>query len=531
MIRVIIADDEKKICQLLKVLVDWEALGFEILAMVHDGESLLALVESLRPEVVITDIQMPGMSGLELLHAIREKEWDIDVIIISGYREFDYVRESLKDGASDYLLKPLSKEALNEALQKVKERRKESRESREYVETIERQLKGYSEELKHNIIRDLTEGKCKSISERELEERYGFVRRNGAVFIATIKYDMQELLPQKTMETVSKKLRQIIEKEAKKSGNTTVIDGNKNRCYLIIDSASLEAAEDYLFHVISESKDYLSNWHDSHVSIGLVRVEDDDWAAALERSEDIVYDQLFRGCDRVLFYKEKQPGGTGFTPDAEDTEELRVALTSLSEDRLKRVVEKMLNDAWVKGEEIQSGQTVVNGVRSVYRTIADACEQIYPEALDKEKWKDWEILIELCGTLRSIRQLFELETDRLFETLTEYKQQRGKQPVRQIKSIIEEHYNEDLSLDDIAQTCGMSPAYISKLFKKELGINLMQYINNVRLEHAKKMLAESNDTITQIAEAVGFRDEKYFLRVFKKEVGLTTSEYRHLHGE
>ena len=100
-LKVVIADDERKICQLLRVIVDWQALGYEIVAVAHNGLQALEYVRKYEPDLLVTDIQMPELTGIELLHKIREELQDIDILIISGYREFEYARQALHDGAED----------------------------------------------------------------------------------------------------------------------------------------------------------------------------------------------------------------------------------------------------------------------------------------------------------------------------------------------------------------------------------------------------------------------------------------------
>ena len=122
MLKVVLADDEKKICQLLQIIVDWKNLGFEIVEVVHNGRDALEAVKRHQPDVIVTDIRMPECSGLELLHRVREEKQDIDVVIISGYRQFEYAHTALQDGAEDYLLKPLKQEELTGILMRLSDK-------------------------------------------------------------------------------------------------------------------------------------------------------------------------------------------------------------------------------------------------------------------------------------------------------------------------------------------------------------------------------------------------------------------------
>jgi two-component system response regulator YesN len=117
--RVLIADDEAKVALLIKNLIRWDELGLQLVATAHDGLSALALIEEHRPEIVITDIRMPGYDGIELIERAKRQNPDIDFIIISGYRHFDYAQKAIRFGVEDYLLKPLKAVEINQTLRKM----------------------------------------------------------------------------------------------------------------------------------------------------------------------------------------------------------------------------------------------------------------------------------------------------------------------------------------------------------------------------------------------------------------------------
>ena len=129
MLNVIIADDEERICQLIKALVDWNSLEMQIAGIVHNGLDALALVEKIKPEILITDIRMPGCNGLELIEGVKKSVPDCEIIIISGYAHFEYAQSAIKFGVGDYLLKPVNQSELHSTLCKLKERIIERQES------------------------------------------------------------------------------------------------------------------------------------------------------------------------------------------------------------------------------------------------------------------------------------------------------------------------------------------------------------------------------------------------------------------
>ena len=125
MCRVIIADDEPKVLLLIRNLIQWEELGLELVATANDGISALDLIEELHPDIVITDIRMPGYDGIELIERAKALDSRIDFIIISGYRHFNYAQKAIRFGVEDYLLKPLKALEINQTLRKMTEKYKE----------------------------------------------------------------------------------------------------------------------------------------------------------------------------------------------------------------------------------------------------------------------------------------------------------------------------------------------------------------------------------------------------------------------
>ena len=122
MLKVVIADDEERICQLIRALVDWGAMGMEISGVAHNGLEASELVKNTRPHILITDIRMPGKSGLELIEEVKKAVPDLEIVIISGYAHFEYAKNAIRFGVGDYLLKPVDKTELNMTLEKLKEK-------------------------------------------------------------------------------------------------------------------------------------------------------------------------------------------------------------------------------------------------------------------------------------------------------------------------------------------------------------------------------------------------------------------------
>lgn len=534
MLKVVIGDDEKRICQLLKVLVDWSALGFEIVAEEYDGQSLLQTVRERKPDVLITDVRMPGYSGLELLHSIRQENLDIDVVIMSGYRQFDYVRTALKEGASDYLLKPLNREALNETLLKIKERYEKARKDKQHTEYVQKQLQSVSKKLHQNLVYRILDGNLKTASIMELNREYGCALEGQQLYFVTIKLDNDDYLVEKAEDIIQQKFQDIIEKHMKKSGIQYFYGQRQNFYYLFINTTEWQKLESCLYHLMYTIKDYTSKVRSMHVTIGVAPVEEDNLYQAYENSLSAVFDQIFKGTDRVLLYRPNKalPEDLGEPIlNAGIQKQFRDALTKLSQPQLLDCIQNVLDRILKNCNLIKSGKRVYHEMCELQELLMKLCAEFEQHEEIEAVLARYHKHLNYCYVWSSYVQLFEAESRELIEIIRNYQSNKEKKPIRMIKKMIQERYMEELTLEDIAAEVELSTAYVSKIFKREMNITFVQYLNAVRLDKAKELLATTNYSAARIAEMVGYRDEKYFLRVFKKEVGLTTGEYRRLYGE
>ena len=177
MIKVVIADDEVRICQLILALVDWEALGLKVVGTAHNGLEAIAMVRTLQPNILITDIRMPGCSGLELIDQVKRDDQSLEIVIISGYAHFEYAQQAIKYGVGDYLLKPISKTELTATLQKLAGRICAQRKNAEDEAQQKKKTQKDVALLRENLISDLLDQKNRKIS---IGEAAGAVRSAGA---------------------------------------------------------------------------------------------------------------------------------------------------------------------------------------------------------------------------------------------------------------------------------------------------------------------------------------------------------------
>lgn len=192
MLKVLIADDEEKICQLIIKLINWEEMGLKIAATASNGIEALEQAKICKPEILITDIRMPGIDGMELIRKVKEKLPDTEIIIISGYRHFEYAQTAIRYGVRNYLLKPIKKEELRDTLQKIADIYREKNEQLNSEERVRLALKNDAGKLRTSFISRMIYGDREReniISLKELNNQYHFHFREGVFQVAAIKFD------------------------------------------------------------------------------------------------------------------------------------------------------------------------------------------------------------------------------------------------------------------------------------------------------------------------------------------------------
>lgn len=535
MLKVVLADDEKKICQLLQIIVDWNKLGFEIVETVHNGRDALEAVQRHQPDVIVTDIRMPECNGLELLHRVREEKQDIDVVIISGYRQFEYAHTALQDGAEDYLLKPIKKAELTAVLERIKARRQsrgEIQEKLDHMEDIQRSLEISTEKLQEQMMQEIISGKIKQASLETLNDDYRCGFTEETQYFVVYKIDLDELFQEKAEEVVGRKLLATVRRTLTENEYRNCCICHKNMICCLIDGGSdMQELEHLLYHLIREMLDYAGKLTELHVTVGIARVEGEALHEAACRSFQAVRDQIFAGTERVLRYRRPEVLlDVGEFVNSKTAASFSRALTQLSREMMYKESAALLKELHTGRTPVQSGENLHDIVQALVNQIASCCSNLHADADVSEIFEKHRRKLEMCWSWERYHKLFRDLTAELMDTIEELQKNREKKPIQEAKRMIEECYRDQITLSEISDALGLSAPYFSALFKTETGMTVSQYITNVRISEAKRLLLISQDPIPQIADKVGYSDEKYFMRVFKKEVGLTISEYRRLYG-
>jgi two-component system, response regulator YesN len=537
MLKVLIADDEDKICQLIYKLIDWDSLDMRVEAIAHNGVEALELIKIHNPDIVITDIRMPGYDGLEFISKAKEYSLAIQFIIISGYQQFEYAQKAIKYGVSDYLLKPIKKEELATTLSKMRNEYLERVELLSKEEQIKLSIKKNMNKLRTGLFNEILfqrVKRTKDITIDMINKTYEFKFREGLFQIITMKLDGVERSYASNVKFLEEKFIKMIRNNFMEFCYDLEFYFLDNTCYIILNYKSEHKKQirrqcKALLDEILVQREIFVNLE---VTIGLGTVDEDIRMLDYSYKTAVwAYEQrLVLGTNRII------EGEAAVSNQLAESQlfydfnhEMNIALERLDKDAvvtaIRRLREELKNRPEISGHEIlQMAKEVCNLFLFSMRSNK------LPIESGDTFLEDFSMNANDFG---SIHKLYQYLSDTLVACLQkalEDKKQLDTKPIREAKQYIQNNYMKQISLEEVSQTVGFNATYFSSLFKKETGYTFLEYLSEIRINKAKELLKETNHNVTVICEQVGYSDIKHFTKIFAKHTNLKPNEYRKLYS-
>lgn len=488
MLKAVVFDDEFIVLKGLVKLVNWTEYGVELVGTASDGISALETFRKLRPDIVMTDIRMPGMDGLQLIERILSESPDTMCIVFSGYNEYDYVKRAIKLGVVDYLEKPIDIAKIREGVQKAVNRINEMNE----ISALKRKwLQGILEE---STLRLLLRG---AEAEASWSEQFG--ADAGRVIGLTVLACSEEsfTLPE--------------------SESYRAVRFRNGSEYITV-----------LFHFERESELWtvpLESW--TRGAIGSGRT----YSSLADATNS--YKEALRALRYGNYLEGK--GWTRF----EDLGESHTASPLLSEreeavlfdmrigdkDGLMNKLDSYLEEFKVEKlepevAEIELLKLVLHGLEVAKETGGNTAEMKPAGFLPHSELRNMQTQDEMANWLRH-------EMGMIMDWILGVRQKSKHVAVEKAIRYIGDHYGRDLTQQEVADHVQMNATYFSLLFKEQMGVSYIKYLTKVRMEKAKELLNEG-ETIQDISEKVGYYHARHFSEVFKKQIGLTPGQYRQM---
>ncbi len=538
--RIIIAEDERRMAELIEQLGHWNELNIEVVDICFNGVKALESIKKNKPNIVLTDIKMPGHDGIELIAKSKEFGMDIAFIIISGYKHFEYAKSAMQYGVIDYLLKPIDEIQLNETLKKACLKIEEGLK----IVDIKNELDTYKKIVKDNQYNSFWEQLLSelwvldgenslisdtfSVSECNNTNMTRFLP--GLFEVLCIRTNMDGILAenslyQEKVEEIILHISQgelVIESYISIEGVFVILNFKKEIEDLAKQSISA------LFYGIKNLTELYGSFS---ITIGCSLISESicELPQLFREAIGAENGRLIYGSDKILSYRMIR-SLPHFLVNEVVSKEMEVNIKECYEllklEELKALQEEIIH----KSKKFKSYNPWDMTEFQMYLVDLSLCNYIDDEEKKKELRRE---IILSTNSMESFEQLLEVTFHKLMEHFKGYIQdQRDKrqQPVIRSLKYIDKNYAKLITLEIIAEIVGLSPAYFSKLFKTEVGKGFAEYLIDLRIEKSKKMLAETTDSIKTVALKVGYMDDKYFSKLFKKKLGIKPTDYRKLYS-
>ena len=535
MIKVFLVEDEVVMRNGIKNNIPWEQEGFEFVGEASDGELAYPLIKREKPDILITDIRMPFMDGLELSRLVKKELPQIKIIILSGYNEFDYAKTAISIGVTDYLLKPISSAKLLEAVKKVGDMIEKEQDNVRLMERYEKEMEENILQEKHKLWGALASNRLSTIELLEKGQRLGMDFTASAYMVFLFK-----LMQEGDATGCSDELNRASEKVNSLSGTwKKVLSFDRSPegwAFLIKGESEAEVLENF-----AETKKELLNLVAVYPKVeyfgGL--------GSIVQRIGDIQnsYKEAARAFSSRFFLDANQIADSAEMVSLHNEEDGRIDVSKiLSKKREHELVEKFFKNGTVEEvdsflDELFQSIGEQNCKSLLYRqyVVMDLffCAtdflgnlEISTEELPEE-CRDINQIVEKAGNAQSLRHQIGILFSETMILRDGHSKKKYSKLLEDAKAFIDENYrHDDMSLNMVAAQVNISPSYFSTIFSSEMGQTFVEYLTHVRLEKAKELLMCSNMRTAEIGYEVGYKDSHYFSYIFKKVVGCSPKEYR-----
>ncbi|MDO4322701.1 MAG: AraC family transcriptional regulator [Lachnospiraceae bacterium] len=533
--RLIIADDEPKIIELIKQLGHWKELDIEIVDECRNGKQAYESIIKNNPDFVFSDIKMPVYDGIELIRRVREVNPDPLFVLISGYRHFEYARSAVSLNVMDYLLKPIDERQLNETLVRVCRRVDQLRIQKQQEDEMcsIREAKSRQEmEVFWNlfIIRQNPDRRVFLASEEACNKRFHTDFTPGCYQVLSMFSDLSAVLGQEDSLS-NTKVAAFIRESFQNLGlvyyHTTYMGIVMVVNFREEDKKAVRQAISVLYYNIRDLSELYGEFR-LNIGVSSVKYSISDLYEGFVEAHAAEWGRLVLTRNGILDYHQIEglprfSRNRLFTDDEQET--IRDCIKYLRREELSDVFDRLYRRA---GELSNSyPDDILNAFFSLQHGLAVCFE----EGEERLRFMENFYYAYLNGknfpqVMKNVYLTLEKYLD---EEQKKLKEKMGK-PITMAVRYIRENYGKQISLEDVASDCNVSGNYLSRLFKDEMGIGFNEFLTQVRLEESEKLLAETNLTIKEIAAMVGYLDEKYYSKLFKKVTGIKPTEYRRIYS-
>lgn len=532
-LKVFLVEDESVVREGLRDNIPWQQFGYQFVGEAGDGEMALPLIRKTKPDVLITDIKMPFMDGLSLSHIVGQEFPEMKIIIISGYDDFEYARQAIQEGVEQYLLKPITRRALQKALTEVKEKIESEQEQKNYLNKYQDDMHEYEQFFLRTFFEKVFAGQI------PVQEIYEEAQKHSldinAPFYNLVLIEVKEKENQRKSGEVCQKCYEELMRFLMRFSNYYLVFRWSIDIYGIMikgEEENIAERTDKCLEGIAQICAQYEEEIDWHAAAGNPIERFSQLSACYQKLNHIFNYRFFEPSKHILSEKMAE----------ELSPENRKGAFEVID--MNKTNPELIRSFLTKGQKEEAGEFVGNFLRGMERALQSrifwdytllnvrfavlsyvealgVTQQEFLQSVSMEDVQKMEISLE------NMRNYIEEMLMQAIGFRDRESESQGRKTLNKSLEYIEENYTrENLSLNEIAAAQEVSPNYFSAMFSQEMQMTFVEYVTQKRMEKARCLLRETDMRANEIALAVGYRNPHYFSFVFKKTQGCTPREYR-----
>lgn len=540
MLKIFLAEDEVIVRETIKRMIPWVDLGFELVGEAADGEMALPLLLRQKPDLLITDIKMPFMDGLTLAKVAKKEIPGLKVVILSGYDDFNYAKQAINIGVEDYLLKPITKNALIERLTEIRSRYEHEKTQKEYYEKFHREMQAYEKNSSRDFFEALVSGSMDMMEIYRRSEKLGLdiVAEAYNVLIFTMNCEEDFSGQREGYSEWEAESLELLEEFFSENTSAMLF-----RCnifsYGVLIKGQKETIEENTRSCVSEIQRILDRKEQKRqwfVAAGepverLSQIQKSYYSASRAFSQRYLYDE------NILYYDEMASMEKKNVTEDDSTYLQKVDVNALNPVILQKFLSNGLleeTENFVKDYFYAIGQEPLESLvfrnyvtLNVRFSVMSFLKEIGCDTRTLEQEDTEDVLSESSKSLENAIAYAEKIISQAIALRDQNSGNKNRSILKTAVDFIDSHYmEEDMSLNKAANAANVSANHFSALFSQNMGQTFIEYLTNLRMNKAKEYLRCTSMRSSEIAGEIGYKDAHYFSYLFKKTQGMTPSDYR-----
>lgn len=537
MYKLILVDDEEEVREGIVRKIEWDKIGFEVAGQAENGREALEIAEKTAPDLIITDIKMPFMDGLELSSEIKARFPTTKIIVLTGFDEFEYAQKAIKLNVVEYVLKPVSSQELIDTLIKVKKQIDEEIAQKEDMQSLREYYKSSLPVLKEKFLSLLIMSKLEKSEIQKKSREYG-INLDGEGFVVSVvsmDHSVKKLSEDETHSHNGN--NRLIELAMMKICDEIVEKYNLGTAFLYNDCVVVitvsgewgkESVVNVTFSALEEIRQSVSKFlkHTVTIGVGTVCADSIFIYNSYQSAISALDYRLIMGNNRIIWIEDVEPKSINrIVFDELKAHALTSSIKVGTVEEVTQTIDGLFKDIIEMKASFKDYQIYLLEMLTTILKVARDSDIDMSNVLPS----NYNLFVELYkfGDIHEVKHWITGICIKVMDFISKDRQNTSKLLVEKAKEYVMCHFHEsDITIDKVCMYLHISSTYFSSIFKRETKTTFINYLTQTRMDKARQLLRTTNMKSFEIAAKVGYSEPNYFSYCFKKKYGISPSEYR-----